>query len=245
MILTFGSSRRAESQSVDTSGSSVEGDMAQISLLSFGGVPKARTRNLKRHKSIEIPGSRWRAPRNDETSTLRLLRLELLHRAAGVAPGGKTAAHMRDRLQPHILRGLGRQRRAHAAGAVKHEFLVLLENRFGIGAGRIDPEFQHAAGAGERAGNPPLALDLAGVADIDDHDVVAFRRLDGLHGAQGFDLGIGFVDQGLDAAMDALGHSIIPLSSVIPGRCEASNPETRSFIFITSRFRVRAARAPE
>ena len=58
-----------------------------------------------------------------------------------------------------------------AAGAVENELLVFLEDRLGIGALRIDPEFQHAAGAGERAGDLAVALDLAGVADVDDDDV--------------------------------------------------------------------------
>src|ERR1700726_1041249 len=120
------------------------------------------------------PGMTWKL------SILRLLRLEFLDRAAGVAPGGEAACDMRHRLQPHIIGSFRRQRRAHAAGAMKDELLVTLENRLGIGAGRIDPEFQHAAGAGECTGNPPVALDLAGIADIDDHDVVALRGLDGV-----------------------------------------------------------------
>src|ERR1700744_2949208 len=93
---------------------------------------------------------------------LRLLRFPLLDRAAGIAPGGKAAAHMRDRLQAHVLRGLGGERGAQAAGAVKDELLVLLEDRLGIGARRIDPEFQHAAGAGVRGGNPAVVAVLAG-----------------------------------------------------------------------------------
>src|SRR5947208_6223509 len=94
---------------------------------------------------------------------LLLLRLPLLDRAAGVAPGGETAAHMRDRLQAHVLRGLGRECRAKAAGAVEDELLVFLEDRLGVGALRIDPEFQHAAGARECAGDLALAFDLARV----------------------------------------------------------------------------------
>src|ERR1700726_3432313 len=107
------------------------------------------------------------------TLTLRLLRLGLFDPAAGVAPGGEPAAHMRDRLQSHVLRGFGRQRRAHSTGAMKDEFLFLLKNRLGVGTRRIDPEFQHAAGTGECAGYPAVALDLAGIADVDNHDVVA------------------------------------------------------------------------
>jgi hypothetical protein len=89
---------------------------------------------------------------------------------------------------------------------VEDEFLVLLEDRLGVGALRIDPEFQHAAGARECAGNLAVALDLARVSDIDDHDVRVLRGLDSISGADGFDRGVGFVDQGFDAAVDGLGH---------------------------------------
>src|ERR1700730_9197689 len=200
-----------------------------------------------RDYQVVIPGSRWRAPRNDEGPLTLLLRLELLARTAGIAPGGEAATHMRDRLQPHILRGFRRQRRTHAAGAMEDEFLFLLKHRLGIGARRIDPEFQHAAGAGERAGNPPVALDLARIADIDDHDVVALRRLDGIGRAHRFDLCIGLVDQGFDAAVNGLGHySSLPIYFCLPifrhsGAIQASNPESRS-IFIPSRFRIRLLR---
>src|SRR5467141_2955064 len=112
--------------------------------------------------------------------TLRLLRLDLLDRTAGVAPCREAAAHMRDRLQSHVLRGFRRQRRAHAAGAMKDEFLFLLETWLGIGPRRIDPEFEYAAGAGERAGNSAVAFDLAGVSDVDDHGVVALGSFDGV-----------------------------------------------------------------
>ena len=87
---------------------------------------------------------------------------------------------MRDWLQSHVLRGFRRQRRAHATGAMKDEFLFLLEDWLGIGARRIDPEFEHAAGAGERAGNSAVAFDLTGITDIDDYDVVALSSLDGV-----------------------------------------------------------------
>src|SRR5258708_35690356 len=111
---------------------------------------------------------------------LRLLRLDLLNRTAGVAPGREAATHMRDRLQSHVLRGFRRQRRAHATGAMKDEFLLLLEHWLGVGARRIDPEFEQAARAGERAGNSTVALAFAGVTDVDDHDVVALGSVDGL-----------------------------------------------------------------
>src|SRR6266481_3610011 len=225
MILTFGSSRRAVSQSVEASGSSVAGMVRKSSVVipgrANGATPESR-RRVNRSRFRIRAGAR--PGMTKETSTL-LLRLDFLDWPAGIAPGREPAAHMRDRLQSHVLRGFSRQRRAHAAGAMKDELLVALKNRLGIGARRIDPEFQHAAGAGERAGNPALALDLAGIADIDDHDVVALRSLDGVGGAQRFDLGTRLVDQRLDAAMDGLGHFLVPPNSVIPGRSEASNPE--------------------
>src|SRR5580692_3743040 len=89
---------------------------------------------------------------------------------------------------------------------MKDEFLVLLKDRLGIGAGGIDPEFEHAARAGKRAWNLAIALEFARIANIDNHDIVALRRLDRLKRAQRLDFGIGLIDEGLDAAMDGLGH---------------------------------------
>src|SRR5258708_27007452 len=101
--------------------------------------------------------------------TLRLLRLDLLDRTAGVAPGREAAAHMRDRLQSHVLRSFRRQRRAHAAGAMKDEFLFLLEHWLGVVSRRIDPESEHAAAAGEHAGNSTVVLVFACFTDVRDH----------------------------------------------------------------------------
>src|SRR6202022_29561 len=154
----------------------------------------------------------------------------LLDRTAGIAPGREPAAHMRDRLQSHVLRGFGRQRRAHSASAMKDELLVALKNRLRIGARRIDPEFQHAAGTGERAGNPAVALDLAGIADIDDHDIVALRGLDGVRRAHGFDLRIGLVEQGLDTAVNGLWHFIVLSTRHSGAPAKRANPESRSIL---------------
>src|SRR4051794_6646494 len=88
-----------------------------------------------------------------------LLRLPLLGRPTGVAPGGVAAGDVGDGLEAHVLRGLGGERRAQAAGAMKDELLVLLEHRLRIRALRIDPEFEHAARAGERAGDAAVSLD--------------------------------------------------------------------------------------
>src|SRR5690242_6258704 len=77
---------------------------------------------------------------NDCERSALLLRLPRLDGATGIAPGGKTARDMGDRLQPHVLRGFCRERRTQPAGAMEDELFVLLEDRLGIGAFGIDPE---------------------------------------------------------------------------------------------------------
>ena len=72
-----------------------------------------------------------------------------------------------------VARGRGRQRRPHAAGAEEDERLILGEDRLMIGALRVDPEFQHAARAMEGAGHLALPLELARVAQIHEHHVLA------------------------------------------------------------------------
>src|SRR5256885_1053791 len=147
MILTWGSSIWAASQSVETSGSSVGGVM--------DGYSFRTRRGTKLHN----------AGHDDLRLSLRfLLRLDLFDRTAGIAPGGETAAHMRDRLQPHVLGGFRRQRRSHSSGAMKNEFFVLLKYRVGIWDCRNDPKPQYASRAGERAGNSAGVLDFAGIA---------------------------------------------------------------------------------
>src|ERR1700682_2281796 len=147
MILILGSSRRAASQSVVTSGSSVDDVMVQYSgRFPFSSLPGLTRQSIALERDV-FEGMDTRVkPACDDLLTL-LLRLVFLDRAARVAPGREPAGHMRDRLQAHVLRGLGGQRGTHAAGAMKDEFLVALEDRLGIGARRIDPEFQHTAGA--------------------------------------------------------------------------------------------------
>src|SRR4051812_37790134 len=131
-------------------------------------------------KFAHLRSTRKRVSRIDGGDQLALLlRLPFFDRPAGVAPGGKATADMGDGLQPHVLRGLGRERRAQAARAVEDELLVHLEDRLGIRARRIDPELQHAARASERARYSSLALDFAGIADIDDYDLAALRGRDG------------------------------------------------------------------
>src|SRR5204862_1166060 len=94
------------------------------------GAREARTRNV----APSSPDSGFSPAGCPGMTELLLLRLPLLPGTAGVAPGGEAAAHMGDRLQPHVLCGLGGKRRAQAAGAVEDELLVLLEDRLGVGA---------------------------------------------------------------------------------------------------------------
>src|SRR5258708_26049495 len=116
MILTFGSSRRAASQSVVTSGSSADVVMNVNSSSSFRDAPLgagpesilpvvvmdsglARFARALRcaiaHRGMTRELVSLQATRK---LTLRLFRLEFLDRAAGVAPGAESAAHMGDRL---------------------------------------------------------------------------------------------------------------------------------------------------
>src|ERR1700739_3452169 len=111
---------------------------------------------------------------------------------------------------------------------MEDEFLVLLEDRLGIGTRRTDPELQHAAGRGARARNPAVALDLAGVANVDDDRIAVLRDSDRLSGTQGLDFGIGLVDQGLDAAVDGLGHLLSLFASFVFFRLfSSSSPSFR------------------
>jgi hypothetical protein len=109
-------------------------------------------------------------------------------------------------LQPHLLRGRGGERRAPSAGAEEHEALVLGEDRLVVGALGIDPEFEHAARAMDRAGHLSLALQFARIADVHEHHVVAALQRHGIGGREGFDLRVGVIEKGLVAAGDGLGH---------------------------------------
>src|SRR5262249_45044848 len=137
---------------------------------------------------------------------LRLASLRRLDRAPRLLPGGKAAGEMSDRLEPHVLRGLRRQRRAPAAVAEEKEALVRGEYRLVIRALRVDPEFQHAARAMERAGNAAVAVELADVAQIDEYDVVAAVQLERVVDPECLDLAFRGIDQCPEAGGDRLSH---------------------------------------
>src|SRR3974390_2274590 len=108
-------------------------------------------------------------------------------RPASLLPRAKTAADMGDRLEPHLLRRLSGERRAQSGGAKEHKLLVLRKNRFVVRALRVDPEFQHSARTVKGAWHPPVALQLADVANIYQHGVVPPRQLHGVLNGQRFD----------------------------------------------------------
>src|ERR1700733_7111420 len=75
--------------------------------------------------------------------------------AAGGLPGAEAPRDVGDRLQPHPLCGLRRERRSRTGGAEEHELAVGREDRLVILARRIEPELQHAARAVEGGGPTP------------------------------------------------------------------------------------------
>ena len=129
-----------------------------------------------------------------------------LDRAARFPPGPEAAAHMGDRLEPHALRRLGGERRTQPARAEEDEALVLREDRLVIVAARVDPEFQHAARTVEGPGNAALALQLADVAQVDEHDVVAAVQLQRLLDRQRLDLALRRRHERVDSGGDGLRH---------------------------------------
>src|ERR1051326_4064148 len=124
---------------------------------------------------------------------------------------------MRHRLEPHVLRGLRGERRAPAAVAEEDEALVLGEHRLVVRALRIEPEFQHAARAVEGAGNAAVAVELADVAQIHEHDVAAAVELDRVLEAQRLDLAFRGVDQRPESRGDVLGHgNLARVAHILP-----------------------------
>src|SRR5262249_58899902 len=69
--------------------------------------------------------------------------LRRLDRAARLLPRAEAAGHVRDGFEAHALHGLGRERRAQAAGAEEHKALVLGKDRFVVGALAVDPHPHH------------------------------------------------------------------------------------------------------
>src|SRR6266516_1042000 len=144
-------------------------------------------------------------PRNAHAGS-RLALFWSLDRPARLLPCAETAGEMRDGLEAHLLRGLGRERRAPAAVAEEHEALVVGEHRLVVRALRIDPKLQHAARAVEGAGDAAVAVELADVAQIDEHDVAAAVQLPRLLDAERLDLPLRGIDQRAVPCGDFLCH---------------------------------------
>src|SRR5262245_36520384 len=146
-------------------------------------------------------------------------------RSARRLPGAEAARDMGDRPQAHSLRRLRRQRRALARRAEEHEALVGGEDGLVIPALRIDPEFEHAARAMEGARHAAVAVELANVAQVDEHDIVApmqcERRLD----RERLDRALGCLDQSLDMRGDVLWHRLLASSQRLPGTGAGNSEE--------------------
>src|SRR5947209_816529 len=114
-------------------------------ILTRSSTALSRTLRLERSHRAIIVRRRTPASRRAGSAGLRRLRLQLLDRPAGFAPGFESALDMRDRREAHALRGLRRQGRAPAAGTEEDKALVLGKDRLVVRALRIDPKLQHAA----------------------------------------------------------------------------------------------------
>src|SRR5690348_13330937 len=99
-----------------------------------------------------------------------LLRLDLRDGSAGLLPRAEAAFEMGDRQQAHVLRRLGRQRRAPGAGAEEDELVAALEVVLGVWALGIDPHLEHAARDVDRARDAAVAPQLARITDVDEGD---------------------------------------------------------------------------
>src|SRR6266849_4982724 len=115
---------------------------------------------------------RKRTPPDPEGWGLALLRA-LRDGVARLLPPREAAVHLADGLEPHLLGDVGGQGRPPGAVAEEDELLPGGEDFLVVGALRVDPELEHAAGAVESAGDDALPLELADVSQVDKDHVVA------------------------------------------------------------------------
>jgi hypothetical protein len=83
-------------------------------------------------------------------------------------------------------------------------------NRLSSAKMRIDPEFEHAARAMEGARHTALAGELADIAQIDKHDVIAAMERERLAGGQSLDCALGRLDHCVHVNSDVLRHRSCP-----------------------------------
>src|SRR3981189_1762716 len=138
-------------------------------------------------------------------------------------PGAESAGNVGDRSQAHPLRGLSGERRALSGRAEKYETPVLSENRLVVLARGVDPEFEHAARTMERAGHTALTVELANVAQVDEHHITPPNERNRFARRQGLDLALGRRAQRPDVGGDVRRH-IASLPQMVGG-VQAANSE--------------------
>src|SRR5712692_263237 len=104
---------------------------------------------------------------------------------ARLLPRGEAAVHFAYGLEPHLLGDVGGQGRSPGAVAEEDELFPGGEDLLVVGALRIDPELEHAAGAVEGTGDDALPFELADVSQVDKDHVVAAVAGAGLVQADG------------------------------------------------------------
>src|SRR4030095_4038056 len=135
-----------------------------------------------------------------------LLGLDLLDRAACLLPGAEAALDVGDRRQPHVLRRLGRQRRAPGAGAEEDELVAALEIILGVGGRPVETPLAAGARAVGGARHRASAPQLARIADVDEGDARLAVHLHGVGERHRLDLAVGLIDHLLDGLRDLERH---------------------------------------
>src|SRR3984893_2181139 len=118
-----------------------------------------------------LPGRKRTPPDPEGRGALAFLRA-LRDRVARLLPPREAAVHLADGLEPHLLGDVGGQGRPPGAVAEEDELLPGGEDVLVVGALRVDPELEHAAGAVESAGNDAVPLELTHVPQVDEDDLV-------------------------------------------------------------------------
>src|SRR6266851_1150000 len=131
-----------------------------------GRAPPPRYQSGDRHCPCERGPLRTR--RGGGLALLRVLR----DGVARLLPPREAAVHLADGLEPHLLGDVGGQGRPPGAVAEEDELLPGGEDFLVVGALRVDPELEHAAGAVESAGDDAVPLELTHVPQVDEGDVV-------------------------------------------------------------------------